>query len=102
MLTPEGRKQMLAASVEIKEMFQRYMIQYHMNHSFYSDLDHNLVGFHVENHVYGTMYYGFNPVYQDRSLRPRGEGADDGGAAEHTAPVAGLARRHQAAHEGRP
>ena len=71
-LTPEGRKQMLAASVEIKEMFQRYVIQYHMTHSFYSHPDHNLVGFHVENHVYGTMYYGFNPVYQDRSLRPRG------------------------------
>ena len=42
-LTPEGRKQMLAASVEIKEMFQRYVIQYHMTHSFYSHTDHNLV-----------------------------------------------------------
>ena len=57
---------MLAASTEIKEMFQRYMIQYHMGHSFYSDPGHNLVGFHVENHIYGTMYYGFDPRYQDR------------------------------------
>ncbi len=65
-LTPEGQAQMMAASTEIKEMFQRYMIQYHMNHSFYSDPDHNMVGFHIENHVYGTMYYGFDPVYQDR------------------------------------
>ena len=64
--TPEGQKQMLAASTEIKEMFQRYMIQYHMGHSFYSDPDHNLVGFHIENHIYGTMYYGFDPKYQDR------------------------------------
>jgi hypothetical protein len=38
-LTPEGWKQMPAASVEIKEMFQRYVIQYHMNHSFYSHPD---------------------------------------------------------------
>ena len=65
-LTPEGQEQMLAASVEIKEMFQRYMIQYHMNHSFYSDADHNMVGFHIENYIYGELYYGFDTVYQDK------------------------------------
>lgn len=65
-LTPEGQEQMLAATTEIKEMFQRYMIQYHMNHSFYSDPDHNMVGFHIENYIYGEMYYGFDPAYQDR------------------------------------
>ena len=65
-LTPEGQEQMLAASVEIKEMFQRYMIQYHMNHSFYSDSDHNMVGFHIENYIYGELYYGFDTAYQDR------------------------------------
>ena len=42
-----------------REMFQRYMIDYHINEAFYSDPDHNLGGFHIEEAVYAPMYNGY-------------------------------------------
>lgn len=53
------QKQLLALSPTLKELFQRYMMNYHFHEAFYSDPDHNLVGFHIEEAVYAPLYYGY-------------------------------------------
>ena len=55
----EEQEQLLALSPRLKEMFQRYMMNYHFHSAFYSDPDHNLVGFHLEEAVYAPLYYGY-------------------------------------------
>ena len=58
-LTEEDRNQFMALSPRLKEMFQRYIIEYHLQHAFYSDPDHNMTGFHIEEAVYAPLYYGY-------------------------------------------
>ena len=67
------QEQMLALSPTLKEMFQRYMINYHFHEAFYSDPDHNLVGFHIEEAVYAPLYYGYGGQgeYGDRATLAR-------------------------------
>ena len=48
-LSPEERQQFLALSPQLKEMFQRYHMDYHVRPSFYKKMpDHNIVGMHVD------------------------------------------------------
>ena len=61
--TEEEQEQFLALSPRIKENFQRYVIEYHLHPSFYSDPDHNLVGLHIEEAVYAPLYYGYAGHY---------------------------------------
>ncbi len=58
-LTAEDQDQFMALSSRLKEMFQRYIIEYHLQPSFYSDPDHNMTGFHIEEAVYAPLYYGY-------------------------------------------
>ena len=58
-LLPEDQAQFIALSSRLKEMFQRYIIEYHLQPSFYSDPDHNMTGFHIEEAVYAPLYYGY-------------------------------------------
>ena len=58
-LTEEDQEQFLGLSPRLKEQFQRYVIDYHLQPAFYSDPDHNLVGFHIEEAVYAPLYYGY-------------------------------------------
>jgi shikimate kinase len=58
-LTAEDQEQFITLSPRLKEMFQRYVIEYHLQPAFYSDPDHNLVGFHIEEAVYAPLYYGY-------------------------------------------
>ncbi len=53
------QEQLLALSPTLKELFQRYMMNYHFHKEFYADPDHNLVGFHIEEAVYAPLYYGY-------------------------------------------
>jgi hypothetical protein len=55
----EDQEQLMRLSPRLKEQFQRYMIDYHLNPAFYSDPDHNLVGYHIEEAVYAPLYYGY-------------------------------------------
>ena len=56
----EERGQILALSPALKEEFMRYMIEYHHRPVFYrSYADHLMVGFHIEEAVYGPMYWGY-------------------------------------------
>jgi len=65
----EEQKQLVALSPLLKEMFQRYMMQYHFHDDFYGEPDHNLVGFHIEEAVYAPLYYGYGDKgeYAERS-----------------------------------
>jgi len=54
----EERKKLLALGPSTREMFQRYMMEYHLA-PFEDEKDHVLVGFHVEEAVYAPLYYGY-------------------------------------------
>lgn len=58
-LSEEEQDQLVALSPKLKEMFQRYHIEYHLQSAFYGDDDHNMVGFHIDEAVYAPLYYGY-------------------------------------------
>ncbi len=53
---------MLALSPKLKEIFQRYDLEYHLQPSMW-DKDQwphmQAIGFHIEEAVYGPLYYGY-------------------------------------------
>lgn len=58
-LTAEEYEQVNALSPNLKAMIQNHQIRYHLNPAFYADHDNILVGFHIEDAVYGPLYYGY-------------------------------------------
>lgn len=68
----EDREQMLNLSPYFRGLFQLYMMNYHLHDAFYSDPDHNIVGFHIEEAVYGPLYYGYDGGVHAASARARG------------------------------
>jgi hypothetical protein len=58
-LTDKEYKEFVLLSPNIKEMFQRFMIKYHINSTLYMYPDHIMVGFHIEETVYAPLYYGY-------------------------------------------
>jgi hypothetical protein len=58
-LTDEECEQVMALSPRLKSMIQNHQILYHLNPSFYGDHDNIMVGFHIENAVYGPLYHGY-------------------------------------------
>ena len=58
-LSPEAKASFQAVHPQVKEMFQRFLITYHLSESFYSQPDHNLMGLHIEEAVYAPLYYGY-------------------------------------------
>ena len=68
-LSSDERKQLLSLSPQLREMFQRYHVHYHVRPSFYKDMpDHNIIGMHVDEAVYAPLYYGYGRAgeYSDR------------------------------------
>ena len=73
-LSGDAKEEYRAASPQIKEMFQRFMMQYHMSPDFYSHVDHHLMGFHIEEAVYAPLYYGYGgPDSEVASRSPEGQ-----------------------------
>jgi len=58
-LTDEEYVQVNALSPKLKAMIQNHQIMYHMNDAFYADHDNIMVGFHIEDAVYGPLYYDY-------------------------------------------
>ena len=58
-LTAEAGASYKAAHPQVKEMFQRFMISYHLSAGFYGAPDHHLMGCHIEEAVYAPLYYGY-------------------------------------------
>ena len=69
----EIQEEVMALSPKLKEMFQRYIMEYHLGSSFYKYPDHGLVGFHIEEAVYAPLYYGYGGPgeYADRRVLAR-------------------------------
>ena len=74
----EIQEEIMALSPKLKEMFQRYILEYHLGSSFYEYPDHGLVGFHIEEAVYAPLYYGYGDIgeYADRRVLARWIEAD--------------------------
>lgn len=64
----EGLEKLAALEPGGREMFQRYLMEYHLGAGFDTDYDLVLVGFHIEEAVYAPHYYGYGmpEVYGDR------------------------------------
>ena len=58
-LPEEDKKSYSALTPYVRQLFQLYMMNHHFHDSFYSEPDHNLVGFHIEEAIYGPLYYGY-------------------------------------------
>ena len=73
-LTPESQEQFLKLSPEIQEMYQRFMMAYHLSPEFYKGPDHNMVGFHIEEAVYAPLYYDYGGKDSGAGVRsPEGQ-----------------------------
>jgi hypothetical protein len=57
--TPEEQAQILALSPKIKEMVQRHSIYYHIQPASFDVPDWLVIGLHIEDSVYGPMYFGY-------------------------------------------
>ena len=68
-LEGDAKDEYRRASPQIKEMFQRFMMNYHMSPDFYDNVDHNLMGFHIEEAVYAPLYYGYGGLNSGSPVR---------------------------------
>ena len=73
-LTAEEQVQVMALSPKLKEMVQRYHLQYHLHPSFYAQPDHIMVGAHLDEGILGPLYFGYggNGMKGDRRKFVRG------------------------------
>lgn len=55
--TPEEQDLLLQTSPKIKEMHQRHSLYYHVQPGSFN-ADHMMIGAHIEDAVYGPMYFG--------------------------------------------
>lgn len=58
-LGDDAQESLMQLHPQAKEMFQRFMIEYHISASFYSKPDHNLMAPFIEEAVYAPLYYGY-------------------------------------------
>ncbi len=67
--TPEEQDLLLQASPKIKEMHQRHSLYYHVQPGSFN-ADHMMIGAHIEDAVYGPMYFGYGAkgAAHDREL----------------------------------
>ena len=73
-LEGDAKEEYRRASPQIKEMFQRFMMNYHMSPDFYGNVDHHLMGFHIEEAVYAPLYYGYGGENSGSPVRsPQGQ-----------------------------
>jgi len=57
--TDDEQQQVLDLSPRLKETLQRHQIYYHVQPTFYLDGDISSIGLHIEDAVYGPMYWGY-------------------------------------------
>ena len=75
-LTEEEQGMVMALTPRLKEMFQRYLIEYHLQPSMWDKgkWPHMAaIGFHIEEAVYAPLYHGYggNGEYAERSRYAR-------------------------------
>lgn len=57
--TAEEQIWLLEATPKIKEMHQRHSLYYHVQPGSFTAYDHMMIGAHIEDAVYGPMYFGY-------------------------------------------
>lgn len=69
----EEAAQVLSLKPSLLEKYARYMIHYHLGHSFYLDNHHLLVNWYYGDAVYAPLYYGYGGIgqYADRRVMAR-------------------------------
>ena len=65
-LTEEDREKLLTLSPMAIELLQRYMIDYHLSDSMTKQDDLIFVGYHIEEAVYGPLFYGYGQPNKPR------------------------------------
>ena len=58
-LTDEEQEQILALSPAVKEMVQRHNLYYHVKETNYDRTDHIVIGLHIEDNIYGELYFDY-------------------------------------------
>ena len=58
-MTDDEREQVLALSPDLKEMTQRHSLYYHIQANSWNGPDWLAVGLHIDDGVYGPLYYGY-------------------------------------------
>ena len=58
-MSEDERRQVLALSPELKEMTQRHSLYYHVQANSWNGPDWMSIGLHIDDGVYGPMYYGY-------------------------------------------
>ena len=58
-LTKEEQEMILGLTPRLKEMFQRYHLEYHIQKAFYEQNHHIMIGAHIEEGIYGPLYFGY-------------------------------------------
>ncbi len=58
-MTEAERRQVLALSPGLKEMTQRHSLYYHIQANSWNGPDWMSIGLHIDDGVYGPMYYGY-------------------------------------------
>ena len=101
----EEAEQVLAMTPKLLEKYSRYLIHYHLGHSFYLDNHHILVNWYYGDAVYAPLYYGYGGAdeYADRQVMARHYDAEVMDCAPDTVLVLMKAapeviRRRMAAH----
>ena len=61
-LGEEAADYLLNGPIQLKEMYQRFMIAHHLSRKFYEGPDQSMIGFHIEEAVYAPLYYGYGGV----------------------------------------
>ena len=59
LFTPEEQQQILALSPKAKEMIQRHSITYHTTPEALRSPDYFSIGLHIENGIYGPLYFDY-------------------------------------------
>ena len=105
-LNHEEQAQIMALSPKLKEMLQRYHLQYHLHPSFYAQDDHIMVGAHIDEGIFGPIYFGYGGGGQYADRRPSMRHYEEQilGLAPDTilVLVTASADDHSPAHEGQP
>ena len=69
-LSPEEQQKVLDLSPRLKERIQRHQLDYHVQPTFFLDGNHAATGLHIEDAVYGPLYWGYGGPgeFGDRSV----------------------------------
>ena len=72
-MSEDERRQVLALSPELKEMTQRHSLYYHIQANSWNGPDWMAIGLHIDDGVYGPMYYGYGGDGQDHDRKVVGQ-----------------------------